>query len=176
MKRDGFKFWFVGVFLCSFSARVGRKRTKRTPHKGKRVSFRKKRTCRIFLNFNILSALMDPPRLRALPVARVSLSAKGNFISRPLNCSRDLFWDKAEKLVLRYVLGSILLNYWYDSEGIFSLAKKASHPINCAYIGEAFWLHLDVFEENSQQQIACNLRRFSRKRWNASPRILPDKS
>ena len=34
---------------------------------------------------------------------------------------------------------------------------------------EAFWLHLEVCEANSQQQIVNNLRRFSRKRWNASP-------
>ena len=40
------------------------------------------------------------------------------------------------------MLGSTLFGYRNDSEGIFSLAKKASHPINCAYIGGVFWLHL----------------------------------
>ena len=53
--------------MCSFSVTSDRKRTKRTPLKGERVSFRKKRTCRIFLNFNILSTLKDPPLLRAHP-------------------------------------------------------------------------------------------------------------
>ena len=53
--------------MCSFSVTSDRKRTKRTPLKGERVSFRKKRTCRIFLNFNILSHLKDPPLLRAHP-------------------------------------------------------------------------------------------------------------
>ena len=69
--------------------------------------------------------LKDPPHLRALPVAWISQSVKGNFISRPSNCSRDLFLNKAKKLVLRYVLGSTLFQYKCDSEGIFSLAKKA---------------------------------------------------
>jgi hypothetical protein len=58
--------------------------TKETPLKGKRVSFRKKRTCRIFLNFNILSHLEDPPLLRALPVAWVCQLAKG--CSSPVAC------------------------------------------------------------------------------------------
>ena len=49
------KLVFIGGVLCSFLARVGKKRTKETPLKGERVSFRKKRTCRIFLHFDILS-------------------------------------------------------------------------------------------------------------------------
>ena len=37
-----------------------------------------------------------------------------------------------------HVLGSTLFQYKYDSEGIFSLAKKASHPLNCAFFGKVF--------------------------------------
>ena len=49
----------VGL-LCSFLARVGKKRTKETPLKGKRVLIEKKRTCRIFSLCDILSPLRIP--------------------------------------------------------------------------------------------------------------------
>ena len=62
------KFELIGVlYIRSFLFYVEKKRTKETPLKEERVSFRKKRTCRIFLHFNILSALKDPPLLRAHP-------------------------------------------------------------------------------------------------------------
>ena len=53
---------FIGGVLCSFSAHVGRKRTKRTPHGGMgRVSRIKKRTCRIFIRFNSPSPVSPNP-------------------------------------------------------------------------------------------------------------------
>ena len=70
--------------LCSFLSTSGKKRTKETPLKGERVSFRKKRTCRIFLHFNILSHLENPSLLRALPVAWVCQLVKG--CSSPAVC------------------------------------------------------------------------------------------
>ena len=82
-----------------------------------------------FAWFQHLPLAQDPTPTARSPFgfarAWVCQSVEGNFISRPSNCSRDFFWDEAKKLVLRYVLGSTLLNYRNDSEGIFSLAKKA---------------------------------------------------
>ena len=53
-------YWCLyGCLICSFLARVGKKRTKETPHRG-RGFVRKKQTGRIFAPFNILP-LVDPP-------------------------------------------------------------------------------------------------------------------
>ena len=73
------KLQFIGVFGFYVTFSNSGESNQRAPLKGERVSFRKKRTCRIFLHFNILSALKDPPLLRALPVAWVCQLAKGCF-------------------------------------------------------------------------------------------------
>ena len=51
---------YLRVLIATFLPAAAGKLRKGTPLKGKRVSFRKKRTCRIFLNFNILSPLRIP--------------------------------------------------------------------------------------------------------------------
>ena len=82
--------------------------------KQKHLRIKNDQVVRLLLDFNISPSPKTPPPLRArrwLARAWVCQLDKGKFISRPLHCSRDLFRDEARKLVLRYVLGSTLLNY-----------------------------------------------------------------
>ena len=69
--------------------------------------------------------LKNPPLLRALPVAWDSQSVKGNFISRRLHCSRDLFWDEAKKLVCATCLGFNTLNLLKRQWGHFFACEKS---------------------------------------------------
>ena len=112
---------FSGAFiLCSFLARVGKKRTKETPFKGKRGLVPKNAGNRIFQPCDILSPLKIPLTCGLRP-RRMS-----QFVRRKKALSHKVF---GLIILLRLLVGNGYKNYYqHDSSGTLPQILTISKP------------------------------------------------